>query len=134
MMKRHLLLRQLAIASLVALPSAALADQACIDAWSANIQSIVNQNCVACHQDAAPGQNLSLQRGTAPGSLLGVKSTEASELALIEPGDPSRSYLYLKITDAHLEAGGSGARMPLGGELSAENIAAIEAWILDCAP
>lgn len=110
----------------------ALADEACLTAFRQSVQPLLNTNCVGCHQDAAPGAGLSLQRSSAPASLLDIPSTQAP-LPLIAPGDPEQSYLFHKIAGTHGEAGGLGERMPLGGPLSDADIAVIEDWILGCA-
>lgn len=107
------------------------ADDACVAAFRATVQPILNANCVACHQDAAQAQGLSLQRTSALANLLGVPSQE-SKLVRIAPGDPQQSYLFRKISGTHLAAGGAGARMPMGGALADSDIKAISAWITGC--
>jgi hypothetical protein len=133
MTSTRFLLRSAAV--LVALVSplapAVAADEVCAKTWAADIQPIVNQYCVVCHQNASPAQNLTLQRGGPPANLIGVPSTEA-EMPLITPGKPEQSYLFLKLLGEHLEAGGSGDRMPLGGELPGAERDRIEAWITAC--
>ena len=50
----------------------------------------------------------------------------------IEPGDPANSYLWHKFNNSHLSVGGTGSRMPKGGQpLGAADLALIEQWILD---
>lgn len=105
---------------------------ACVEAWKADVQRMVNSRCVTCHQNAAPAGNLSLQRGTAPGSLIDQPSDQ-SELVYVKPGSLEDSYLFRKLEGTHLEAGGSGQRMPLGGSLSESDLAIIETWITGCA-
>jgi hypothetical protein len=108
-------------------------DKSCVAAWNAKVQPIADSNCVVCHQTTSRAGGLSLQRGDAPASLLGVPSTEA-KLARVEPGDPARSYLFHKIMGTHQGAGGSGERMPVGGELTQAEISVIEGWITACPP
>lgn len=105
--------------------------ESCTEAWSARIQPIANNYCVVCHQTASRGAGLSLQRGDAPGTLLGVPSTE-TKLVLVEPGDPSKSYLFHKISGTHTEVGGTGERMPIGGSLTEDEISQIQTWIKGC--
>ncbi len=91
------------------------------------IQAIFNANCNGCHIGGESGE-LSL---AAPftADTVGVPSSQAN-LNRIEPGDRDASYLFLKITGRHLEAGGSGGRMPLGGApLAEEEIEAIGQYI-----
>lgn len=116
--------------ALALLATPAFADQACTDAWSKTIQPIVNR-CVGCHQKAAPAGKLSLQKGATPANLIWVKSGQ-SDLPYVTPGSPSESYLWHKLKGTHLDVGGSGAKMPLGGKLDDKSVAAIEAWITAC--
>ncbi len=66
----------------------------------------------------------------------GWLATSSTGLTYFEPGDPSQSYAFLKITgDQGSVAGGAGARMPTNGFLAQPEIDLIEAWILDgCQP
>ena len=127
---RTSLFTSLAGAALAHFATPALADQACTDAWTKDIQPIVNR-CVGCHQNAAPAGKLSLQKGAAPANLIWVKSDQ-SELPYVTPGDPTKSYLWHKLNGTQTEVGGSGAQMPLGGKLDAKSLTAIEAWITGC--
>ncbi len=55
-----------------------------------------------------------------------------SGLSLVTPGDPERSYLYIKITGG---AGMEGSLMPRNrGALSAADKAVVRAWIARGAP
>ena len=121
----------LTAAAFAALASPAFADQACIDAWTANIQPVVNQYCVACHQNAAPAGNLTLQKGKPPADLINVAAGEAP-LPYVTPGDMTKSYLWHKLKGTQLTVGGTGAPMPLGGKLPDDKLALIEAWITAC--
>jgi hypothetical protein len=67
-------------------------------------------------------------------AVVNVKSTQ-SALKLVEPGDPEKSYLFLKLTSAYLTVGGSGGPMPLPpGQLDAGQMELIRAWIAQGAP
>ncbi|MFT4248054.1 MAG: hypothetical protein QM581_08455 [Pseudomonas sp.] len=109
----------------------ALADDACTGTFRAKIQPILNTKCVACHQDAAPADGLSLQRTAAPASLIGVRGRNAP-MPLVTPGDPQQSYLLHKIDGSHLKVGGQGMQMPVGGKLGDDDIKAITSWIAGC--
>jgi hypothetical protein len=128
-MRTYLL--RLAGAGLALLATPALADQACIDAWTTDIQKIANR-CVGCHQNAAPAGKLSLQKGASPANLIWVKADQA-DMPYVTPGDPAMSYLWHKLNGTQATVGGSGAQMPLGGKLSAKDLTAIESWITACA-
>ncbi|MFT6400181.1 MAG: hypothetical protein ACJAYU_004951 [Bradymonadia bacterium] len=61
-------------------------------------------------------------------ALLGPSTV--SGLNLIEPGDPSLSYLYLKASGEFGAVGGSGSQMPLGAPaLTDEQLQMIADWI-----
>lgn len=94
----------------------------------AAVQAIFDENCVVCHQTDVAEESLILESGKAYARIVGKPSVRAP-MALIDPGSPERSYLLHKITNTQMRVGGSGARMPLGGELDAQSIATIKAWI-----
>jgi hypothetical protein len=63
-------------------------------------------------------------------NLVGAASEEAMGLNRIEPGDPQASYLWHKLSGTQLDVGGSGTPMPQIGMLTAEQMQAIEDWIV----
>lgn len=126
----HKFIRLIAGAGLALAAGPAFADQACLDAWTKDVQPITNR-CVGCHQNAAPAGKLSLQKGTAPANLIWVTAGEAP-LPYVTPGDPSKSYLWHKLKGTQKDVGGSGAQMPLGGKLGEKELGIIEAWITAC--
>ncbi|HWB80005.1 MAG TPA: hypothetical protein VG755_33805 [Nannocystaceae bacterium] len=78
---------------------------------------------------------MSLDCGEGYLDLVEVASTEAAPLARVIPGNLAQSYMWLKLTNQHLAAGGSGGRMPLNEvPLSAEDLSTIQAWIEAGAP
>lgn len=99
--------------------------------YEAQIQPFFDTFCVSCHQDSTPSGGLSLQAGTAPGSLVGVFNT-TNVMVRVSPGDPSASYLFRKLSGTHIKAGGMGIRMPPAGPLSDSEMALIETWIKEC--
>ena len=90
----------------------------------------------ACHSGNPPANApLSLDPGLAWSQLVGVPSVQLPSMNLVEPGDPERSYLVLKLRGTAGAAGGTGTLMPLGdAPLDAEEQASVEAWIADGAP
>lgn len=102
----------------------------------AAVQEIFTSSC-NCHQTPPnPGNGmLELTPGNAHANLVGVKSSQATGTNRVEPGDPSTSYLWLKLTGDYLTVtGGTGDPMPLGGSLTPEQMTTIEEWILAGAP
>ena len=80
-----------------------------------------------CHAPPAPQLDLDLSSGQAHAHLVGTASAEQPARNRVTPGDPTDSYLYMKITgDARI----AGDPMPLGGApLPADEVQAIRAWI-----
>src|SRR5262252_7605601 len=108
---------------------------------SSNVQPIFNVSCAlaGCHSGAVPVQGLDLSTGKTFSNTVNVKSTENPKLTRIVPGKPDSSYLQQKIEGTQ---GIAGVQMPqgcpgspLGGAvcLTADNIAAIRQWIMECA-
>jgi hypothetical protein len=96
--------------------------------FSRDIQPVFDSNCVACHQSQGASGNLNLESGSAYAALVSVKSDE-SPLPYVAPGNPDGSYLIRKIEGTHIQAGGSGERMPLTGPLDSASIAKLRDWV-----
>jgi mono/diheme cytochrome c family protein len=96
--------------------------------FSAAVQPILTDNCVACHQARSAQLGLVLEEGESFAHLVGRKSRQAP-LALVKPGKPDESYLIRKLEGSHLKGGGSGVRMPLGTPLDAQSINTIRQWV-----
>lgn len=100
--------------------------------FATEVQPILESQCL-CHQQAPSGDQvapvLTLNEGVAYDALVGVPSEQVPALARVEPGDPEASYLWRKVTDTHLDVGGSGTLMPPTGMLDAERLAVLESWI-----
>jgi hypothetical protein len=81
-----------------------------------------------CH--SAPG-SAGLVLGRLPAQdfaeLIGVRSTERPDLARVEPGNPAKSWLYLKVLGAR--DAGVDAPMPLGSDGDPAFAAQLQAWI-----
>lgn len=100
--------------------------------FKADVQPILDENCVACHQSGSPAQGLALEDGKSWKALVRAPSRE-SKLMLVAPGDPDGSYVVHKLegTQGHL---GAGAQMPLGDPISPAKVAIIRHWIASGAP
>ncbi|PWB77723.1 MAG: hypothetical protein C3F15_02665 [Holophagae bacterium] len=85
-----------------------------------------------CHAGSSPAQGLNLSVGQTYTNIVGVASHEQPSLNRVEPGDPQRSYLYLKVIG---DPSISGSQMPRGGPpLSQAEIDLLSSWILSGAP
>ena len=96
-----------------------------------DVQPILNSQCVFCHVTGAENGGLNLGRREAHAALL-APSTGAPAMPRVTPGDPSKSYLVHKLKGTQLEAGGSGAQMPMYDPpkpFPAEHLELIERWI-----
>jgi hypothetical protein len=86
---------------------------------------------VGCHHPIGQQQGMILTQGNAYAMIVNHPSVEMPSLMRIEPGDPTNSYLYRKITGAGI----SGDRMPQGGPyLNDAQIALVRDWIRRGAP
>ena len=76
-----------------------------------------------------------LSAGVAISNIVCVPSAQVPRLFRVQAGNPDSSYLVLKVEGDAGAVGGMATRMPLGfPRLSAQEIAAIRAWILAGAP
>lgn len=101
------------------------------DVQYADIQGIWDNTCAPCHIENTSG-SLSLA-DPSHSHIVGVASSQADGLHLIEAGSLDDSYLWLKLQGSHSDVG-SGQKMPKSGTLAADDEALIEAWILAGAP
>ena len=92
-------------------------------------ETIFDVSCAlsGCHSDGAWPD---LSAGQAYDNIVNVESSRS--IALVEPGDPDNSYLYLKLlADADID----GSRMPPGGPyLTPDALETVRAWIENGAP
>jgi hypothetical protein len=103
------------------------------------VQAIFAQSCVTCHDPAHPFvpetqtfTQLNLTASGAYAALVGKPAAETCGGILVTPGDPTRSYLYQKVTQT---MPCSGERMPHRGMLATrpplpdQDLATIASWI-----
>ncbi len=100
--------------------------------FGAEVQPILTERCAfsGCHAapEAIPGANF--EAGKAYGNLVNVPSFESSTLDRVEPFNPAKSYLYLKITGCDPNLGCFGDPMPLGAAgLNDADLSTIRQWI-----
>ncbi|MEX1368858.1 MAG: hypothetical protein AB1Z98_37365 [Nannocystaceae bacterium] len=100
--------------------------------WDKRIRLILEFNCGGCHNPNDPQGGLTLM-GEGVYERLLEPSAQLPDMPLISPGDPTNSYLYLKlIGDDRI----SGLKMPYNpltgeGSLGQAELADIETWIVN---
>ncbi|MBF0350451.1 MAG: hypothetical protein HQM11_05435 [SAR324 cluster bacterium] len=95
--------------------------------WKSIQADILSQKCTTCHSGGSPAAGLSWEAGKYKEIVTDGKMSQGNpEFKIIEPGDKSKSYAYMKITN---NANIVGAQMPLGGQLAQGSIDIIGAWI-----
>jgi hypothetical protein len=92
-----------------------------------SVLPIFQRNCQRCHGTSG---GLDLSDRNAFASLVNVPATQLRSMDRVEPGNASRSYLWLKLDNTHVAAGGSGGRMP-STALPSGDLSTIERWIVD---
>lgn len=97
--------------------------------FSKDVLPTLKRHCIICHMPGSAQGELELHPKQAHENLVGVASKQAP-LDLVSPGAPEKSYLFLKLTGAHEEAGGWGEKMPFdAAPLKETQIEAVRAWI-----
>jgi hypothetical protein len=100
--------------------------------WKGRVSRIFQANCSGCHGGNAPSEGLDLRDDDAYQHLFEY-SVQKPELRLIEPGDPSRSYLWLKLINDESITGYPMPFNPITGEgrLREGELGDIQTWIVN---
>ncbi len=94
------------------------------DVWD----PIFSPNC-SCHQSGSQGSfMMGTDAAAAFTAIINVPSVN-SPLMYVVPGESANSYIFHKVNNTHIDAGGAGLRMPFGGMLSEDEIATVKDWI-----
>jgi hypothetical protein len=81
--------------------------------YSVHLEPLVIAHCLSCHETEEAKGKLILDPGLGYERLVGPRSTQVPEMVLVEPGDPERSYLWLKLQ--HRTEEGKGMPRTLTG-------------------
>ena len=113
----------LAAVALVALAESPLS-------YAKDVESIFVGECGDCHGEKHPKADLDLSLGSGMKALSDKKSSEV-EMPLLTPGDPAKSYLWLKLS--HTATKGRGMPRTLFGakKLPKEQLDLIQRWIVE---
>ena len=77
-----------------------------------HIAPIFRDECTYCHMREEHMGYLVLEQELAYENLVDVPAYGYPRLKRVQPGEPDRSYLWLKLTGQHLAVGGKGWPMP----------------------
>jgi hypothetical protein len=100
--------------------------------WSGRVLPILQSNCGGCHGGSSPQAGLDLLGSAHDVYLRLMKpSSQKPDIALIKPGDPTRSYLWQKLSG---DGSISGSRMPINplngnAALPDDQLNDIQTWI-----
>jgi hypothetical protein len=98
--------------------------------YAKDVEPIILKACADCHGGDNPKKGLDLSKGKGYERLVGVKSQEVPEMALVKAGDPAGSYLWLKVS--HTATQGRGMPRTLFGskKLPQASLDVIQNWII----
>ena len=102
-------------------------------ATGAKVTEILGRSCAVsgCHAGKNPKMKLDLGAPGLADSLLGAPSRQNGAFMLIDPEDPSRSYLLIKLTGAD---GMKGRKMPMmKPPLGGEDLGTVMTWVREIA-
>jgi hypothetical protein len=100
--------------------------------FSLDVEPTLNETCAVtgCHDSGTASESLVLEEGSSYGNLVDVSSRQVPSLKRVEPGRSDLSYLVQKLEGTQADVGGTGERMPRGGEPDPEFIDKVKRWIL----
>ena len=98
--------------------------------FSEDLVPLLKKRCAICHLTGQEAGNMALHPRAAYSNLVGVPSVQAPAMQRVRSGSPQESYLLHKLEGTHLDAGGTGVRMPYNEPpLDAATIAMFRDWI-----
>jgi hypothetical protein len=97
--------------------------------YAVHLEPLVIANCLSCHESEEAKAKLVLDPGLGYERLVGSRSIQDPDMALVEPGDPERSYLWLKLQ--HVTEEGKGMPRTLTGskKLRESELELYKRWI-----
>ena len=106
--------------------------------FATTVRPFLESTCTGCHLDSGPTAGLVLGGGISSAEIIeGIVNVKASneQYDLIEPGDPDKSWLYLKASGASEQASCTGkcdrgTMPPSGTGLSAAQLTSLRTWIV----
>jgi anaerobic magnesium-protoporphyrin IX monomethyl ester cyclase len=96
-----------------------------------DIEPYLDATCALpdCHAKGSAAAGLVLESGLSYGNLVDHPSTQVPSLARVRPTQPDSSYLVHKLAGTQASVGGSGERMPKGGQIDPDFPESLWRWI-----
>lgn len=102
--------------------------------WTAHVEPLMLERCLACHTFEEAKAELVLEPGEGYARMVGRRSVQAPDLALVAPGDPERSYLWLKLDQRPVKGEGMPRTVVGAKRLPERELALVRSWIEAGAP
>jgi len=99
--------------------------------YSAHLEPLVIAHCLGCHEAKEPKAKLVLESGAGYEQLVGRRSVQQPEMALVEPGDPEASYVWLKLQHTATEGRGMPRTLTGSKMLPPSELELYRRWIID---
>ena len=99
--------------------------------YSEHLEPLVLAHCLGCHTKDEAKAKLVLEQGSGFGRLVGPRSVQDPDMALVAPGDPERSYLWLKLQHATEKGEGMPRTLTGSKKLRAAELELYRRWIED---
>ncbi len=96
--------------------------------FSKQVLPVLMRECAYCHMREDRHGYLVVEGTQSWANLVGVPAFQLPEMSRVQAGRPQQSYLWLKLTGQHIQAGGRGWRMPFH-PLRNEDMNLIFQWI-----
>src|SRR5688572_20653147 len=95
---------------------------------TAEVRAVFAASCTGslCHDASSPAAELDLTVFDPAAAMSGVPGALCTDVPLVDPGSPSTSLLFTKVSEA---TPACGERMPIGVALDAGSIDCIASWI-----
>ena len=97
--------------------------------YSVHLEPLVIAHCLSCHESEEPKAKLVLEPGMGYERLVGPHSIQDPEMALVEPGDPENSYLWLKLQHVTEEGKGMPRTVTGSKKLRESELELYKRWI-----
>jgi hypothetical protein len=97
--------------------------------YSEHLEPLVLAHCVSCHQTGEAKADLVLDQGSGYSRLVGPRSVQEPEMALVTPGDPGSSYLWMKLQHATEKGRGMPRTLTGSKKLRASELELYRRWI-----